>query len=665
MSQGRNNMNHSASCNRSRKRRSRRKNNTPFLMGVGVVVVLAIIIAIVLHFKGGSGRSDIEDTTTEAVDHSRVQHNAVIDLNSIINSSSGIEDDNRINVKGMNAEEITEAVKAKYKWELALVNKEARVGDVVQPQVDINQTTEAATLGDPENPDAEGTGSTEETEPSDITVSDRIELKDMIAERIPALVDEIFEADNKSTVVSDAESSEEEETKSKKKNKDKESESDSETETLSDEVVYSFTLGDLDDEIAKAAKYASDMWYVEPLGGSIGSYDSTNDKFIMENSRDGFKPDRDKLASDIKSAIASKDYSSEIAVTGSSISAESSENISGQYKTLASFTTKTTSNAVRNKNIALACAKLNGTIVRPGEEFSFNKTVGQRTKEAGFGEAAAYNNGEVVQEVGGGVCQVSTTLYNAVLQAGLKITGRQSHTFKPSYVTPGMDATVSWGGPDFRFANLPNKPEYSYKSSYAIGIRASYSNQTVTVSVYGRPILKEGYTFSLSSTQTKTIEKVRKAITPDSGKTPTNGSEGSAWETRLVIKKDGELVSNNVDHNALYSGHIEYYYEQDPNESSVAETESSSGESTGESVSESPDGPGSGTNNSGVIGPSAPSGQNNETTAATQAPTTAAATTADQSNVSDAPGNGSGGGVISSDGPGSLGGHSDSDGPGD
>ena len=159
---------------------------------------------------------------------------------------------------------------------------------------------------------------------------------------------------------------------------------------------------------------------------------------------------------------------------------------------------------------------------------------------------------------------------------------------------------------------------------------------------------------------------MRKAITPDSGKTPTNGSEGSAWETRLVIKKDGELVSNNVDHNALYSGHIEYYYEQDPNETSVAETESSSGESTGESASESPDGPGSATNNSGVIGPSAPSGQNNETTAATQAPTTAPATTADQSNVSDAPGNGSGsGGVISSDGPGSLGGHSDSDGPGD
>lgn len=658
MSQDRNYMNHSASHSRSRKRRSRRRNNTPLIIGA-VVAALVLIIAVILHFSGGSSNAETDDTTTEAVDHSRVQHNAVIDLNSITVGNSGIDDDNRINVKGMNAEEITEAVKAKYKWELALVNKNARVGDVVQPQVDINQTTEAATLGDPENPDAEVPGSTEETEPSDITVSDRIELNDMIAERIPALIDEIFETDNKSEAVSDTESSEKEEKKSKKKKKDKESESDSETESPSDEHVYTFTLGDLDDEIAKAAKYASDMWYVEPLGGSIGSYDSTTDKFIMENSRDGFIPDKDKIAADIKSAIASKDYSADIAVSGSYVSAESSENVSGQYKTLASFTTKTTSNAVRNKNIALACAKLNGTIVRPGEEFSFNRTVGQRTKEGGYGEAAAYNNGEVVQEVGGGVCQVSTTLYNAVLKAGLKITSRRSHTFKPNYVTPGMDATVSWGGPDFKFANIPNKPEYSYKSSYAIGIRANYSDQTVTVSIYGRPILKDGYTFSLSSTKTKTIEKVRKAITPESGKTPTTGSEGSAWETRLVIEKDGKLVSDEVDHNALYAGHIEYYYEQDPNETSAAETESSSEESTGESISESPEGPGSDINNSGVIEPSTPSGQNNETTAATQSP----ATTADTSNVSDAPGNGSSG-VISSDGPGSLNGHGGPEGPG-
>lgn len=79
--------------------------------------------------------------------------------------------------------------------------------------------------------------------------------------------------------------------------------------------------------------------------------------------------------------------------------------------------------------------------------------VGQRTEAKGYQGAAAYNNGEVVQEIGGGVCQTSSTLYNAVVKAGLKTTTRRSHTFEPSYVTPGTDATVSWGGPDYAFVN--------------------------------------------------------------------------------------------------------------------------------------------------------------------------------------------------------------------
>lgn len=94
----------------------------------------------------------------------------------------------------------------------------------------------------------------------------------------------------------------------------------------------------------------------------------------------------------------------------------------------------------------------------PGETFSYNQVVGQRTKAAGFKEAPAYLNGKVVQEYGGGICQVSSTLYNAVLYANLEITERTNHGFKPSYVKPGLDATVSWGGPDFKFTNNRNYP---------------------------------------------------------------------------------------------------------------------------------------------------------------------------------------------------------------
>ena len=235
-----------------------------------------------------------------------------------------------------------------------------------------------------------------------------------------------------------------------------------------------------------------------------------------------------------------------------------------------------------------------------------------------------------------------------------------------------MDATVSWGGPDFKFANLPSKQEYSYDTSYAIGIKASYSNQTVTVSIYGRPVLKPGYTYTLESTQTKTIEKVRKLIEPGSDKTPTTGSEGSVWEVRLVIKKDGQVVSNNVDHNSLYSGHIEYYTDEVPTESA------SESESESESIGDAPLGPGGPGNGPGgsdinVIGP----GENTSTTQeTTQAETTTAAASPSPSpspvtetaSGSNAPGGSSlsSGPIVSPDGPGSLGNTSSggSDGPG-
>ena len=230
----------------------------------------------------------------------------------------------------------------------------------------------------------------------------------------------------------------------------------------------------------------------------------------------------------------------------------SEETAMEKYKTLSTFTTKTTSNSKRNTNVKLAAQAINGTILQPGEEFSFNDTVGQRTAEKGYQGAAAYNNGEVVEEIGGGVCQVSSTLYNAVLKSGLKTTVRRSHTYEPSYVTPGTDATVSWGGPDYKFVN---------SSDTAVGIRASYSNQTVTISIYGIPVLEEGVEYSLKSTKLKDLDPPAPTyeedgtVEPGLEKVKSNGSRGSYWETRLVIKKNGEVVSQEVDHTVTYKGH--------------------------------------------------------------------------------------------------------------
>ena len=116
------------------------------------------------------------------------------------------------------------------------------------------------------------------------------------------------------------------------------------------------------------------------------------------------------------------------------------------------------STAARGNNINLATSKINGTILMPGQTFSYNGTVGERTRAAGFQEAGAYVNGEVVDEVGGGICQVSSTLYCASMYAQMTTTARESHYFRVGYLPIGMDATVSWGGPDFQFTNNREYP---------------------------------------------------------------------------------------------------------------------------------------------------------------------------------------------------------------
>lgn len=145
--------------------------------------------------------------------------------------------------------------------------------------------------------------------------------------------------------------------------------------------------------------------------------------------------------------------------------------------------TKTTSlsgsNYNRINNVKLAAQHIDGVILEPGDSFSYNGTVGQRTKANGFLEAGAYANGQVVQEVGGGICQVSSTLYYCTLISNLKITARTNHYFTVGYIEPGMDATVSWGAPDFKFQN---------NRTFPIKLRAYVSNGSLTVEIWGTDV---------------------------------------------------------------------------------------------------------------------------------------------------------------------------------
>ena len=316
---------------------------------------------------------------------------------------------------------------------------------------------------------------------------------------------------------------------------------------------YTLDTSGLDEAVAAEVAAMKQRWNKSAKNGAIDSYDAESDSFTFTEGEAGVVIDEEKLAADIKSAIESKDFDAQIQVSVTTVEPEISKaSAQSLYKTIGTYTTNTTANSKRNTNVRLAAEHLNGTIVQPGEELSFNDTVGERTEAKGYQSAAAYNNGAVVQEIGGGICQVSTTLYNAVVRAGMKISKRQSHTFEPSYVTPGMDATVSWGGPDFRFINT---------SQAAIGIKANYHDQTVTVSVYGIPVLEEGVTYSLESTKIGVLDppvptyEEDQTVPLDQEIVVSEGSSGSRWETRLIVKKDGEVVSRDVDHTTSYKGH--------------------------------------------------------------------------------------------------------------
>lgn len=162
----------------------------------------------------------------------------------------------------------------------------------------------------------------------------------------------------------------------------------------------------------------------------------------------------------------------------------------------ASFSTHFTQSTLdRKHNIYQALKKINGIKIGAGEKFSFNNTVGRRTKENGFRIAKIISNGEFVDGFGGGVCQVSTTLYNSALLAGLKIDKSSKHSEKVSYVTSGFDAMVNFGSSDLVFTNNTNNDIYIF---------TSYTDTTMTINIYGES--KNGVRYKLVNEISNEIE---------------------------------------------------------------------------------------------------------------------------------------------------------------
>ena len=217
--------------------------------------------------------------------------------------------------------------------------------------------------------------------------------------------------------------------------------------------------------------------------------------------------------------------------------------------TLSSFTTTyDKSNLDRSTNLELAASKIDGTILSPGEEFSYNTIVGARTIASGYKEAKVYSNGKVVDGIGGGICQISSTLYNSVIYANLDVTQRFNHQFITSYVPAGRDATVVYGVKDLKFVN---------NRSYPIKIEMKVSNGIVSCSIYG---IEEDTEYdadfiveTLSETDPPIIYEYDNSINIGKEEIKQGGSKGLVVNVYKVVKLNGSIISKSLLSNDTYS----------------------------------------------------------------------------------------------------------------
>lgn len=192
-------------------------------------------------------------------------------------------------------------------------------------------------------------------------------------------------------------------------------------------------------------------------------------------SQEGISLDTDRAVEIYNQTAEGADAVIELIVTKPEISTEDMK--ANLFTTaIGNYSTNGGGTSNRRSNISLAVKAIDNKVLLPGETFSYNDTLGKRTTEKGYKEAGAYSDGSVVQEVGGGICQVSSTLFAAVLETNLEIVQRRNHSMTVSYMPMGLDATVSWGGPDLKFKN---------NRKYPIKISASYNGGKIYVEILG------------------------------------------------------------------------------------------------------------------------------------------------------------------------------------
>ena len=299
----------------------------------------------------------------------------------------------------------------------------------------------------------------------------------------------------------------------------------------------------------------------DPIDAQIQAFDYNTRSFSFTESQPGVTIDKDLLYEKLTSALDK--WESGVTVTVAPVITEpkiTTAMMSSSFTLVSAYTTETTKDSNRNTNIDLACKAINGTALMPGDTFSFNEATGQRTVEKGYKSAGAIAAGQSIEEVGGGICQVSSTIFNAVARANLEIVSRSPHAWPSTYVNIGEDATVNWPNLDFKFRNNTDSPVF---------LITYYKDRKMSAEIWGMS-LGEGVSIELESNIVKTANPPSESqyvYNPElpygESKTTVKARTGYVVETYKVWRKNGQETSRELLHKSTYRSYqqvVEYNY---------------------------------------------------------------------------------------------------------
>ena len=293
----------------------------------------------------------------------------------------------------------------------------------------------------------------------------------------------------------------------------------------------------------------------DPVNSMVKSFDFNTKTFTFTDDKPGAKLDADDLYTQMTDLLDAGVTRKEVWIVPEKIIAEVTKTeLMNSFGLISAYTTQTTNNNNRNNNIQLSAQAINGVTVLPGEIFSFNGATGERTAAKGYKEAPAIAGGQSKDEVGGGVCQTSSTLFNAVARADLEIIERNPHAWPSSYIEKGFDATVNWPGLDFKFRN---------NTEWPIFIVAGYSKRQVTVNIYGMS-LGAGVKIDLESELVRTIPQpeginyvVNTALAPGESKKTISGRKGYEVTTWKVWYNGNREIKREILFKTTYKAYQE------------------------------------------------------------------------------------------------------------